>query len=256
MSVIPESVRAVWDAQDAEADAKIERTAAENRTLDRNGWPAVIPLYSPNLPTIDTLTLPGWAGEYAAELSEATETPPELATAMILATCSTAAARRFRLEVHPGYSETLNIWVIPALPPGARKSANQSKAAAPLAEWEREKAEIMSPEIAKARSDRETAEARAKEHRRQAAKAKNPEDARDFADIAAQIEADLPEIPVAPLLWTSDATPEKLGTLMAEHGEAMAWMSSEGGIFDLLQGRYSGGIQNLDLVLKAWSGDP
>lgn len=256
MSAIPDNVRAAWDAEAAEADAEIDRTAATNRTLDRNGWPAVIPLDSPNLPTIDPRTLPGWAGEYAAELSEATETPPELATAMVLATCSTAAARRFRLEVHPGYSETLNIWVLPALPPGARKSANQSKAAAPLAEWEREKAAIMAPEIAKARSDRETAEARAKEYRRKAAKAKSPEDARDFADIAAQIEADLPEVPVAPRLWTSDATPEKLGALMAEHGEAMAWLSSEGGIFDLLQGRYSGGIQNLDLVLKSWSGDP
>jgi hypothetical protein len=34
----------------------------------------------------------------------------------------------------------------------------------------------------------------------------------------------------------------------------MAWLS-EGGIFDLLAGRYSSGIPNLDLVLKAWSGD-
>jgi hypothetical protein len=36
----------------------------------------------------------------------------------------------------------------------------------------------------------------------------------------------------------------------------MAWLSSEAGLFDLLAGRYSRGILNLDLVLKAWSGDP
>ena len=35
----------------------------------------------------------------------------------------------------------------------------------------------------------------------------------------------------------------------------MAWLSSEGGVFELLQGRYSNGIPNLDLVLKAHSGD-
>lgn len=42
---------------------------------------------------------------------------------------------------------------------------------------------------------------------------------------------------------------------MADHGECMAWLSSEGGIFDLLQGRYSNGILNLDLILKTHSGD-
>ena len=36
----------------------------------------------------------------------------------------------------------------------------------------------------------------------------------------------------------------------------MAWLSSEGGVFDLLQCRYSNGNPNLDPVLKAHSGDP
>jgi len=35
----------------------------------------------------------------------------------------------------------------------------------------------------------------------------------------------------------------------------MAWLSSEGGVFDLLQGRYSKDIPNLELALKAHSGD-
>ena len=55
---------------------------------------------------------------------------------------------------------------------------------------------------------------------------------------------------------TSDATPERLGVLLADHGECLAWLSSEGGVFDLLQGRYSNGIPNLDLVLKVHSGEP
>ena len=78
---------------------------------------------------------------------------------------------------------------------------------------------------------------------------------KELAREAAELEAELPEIPIRPQIWTSDATPERLGSLLAEHGECMAWLSSEGGVFDLLQGRYSGGIPNLDLVLKAHSGD-
>jgi putative DNA primase/helicase len=50
-------------------------------------------------------------------------------------------------------------------------------------------------------------------------------------------------------------TPERLGTILADNDERMAWLSSEGGIFEIISGRYSGGIPNLDLFLKAHAGD-
>ena len=65
----------------------------------------------------------------------------------------------------------------------------------------------------------------------------------------------MPVIPHLPQLWTSDVTPERLGTILADNDERMAWLSSEGGIFEMLGGRYSKGIPNLDLVLKAHIGD-
>ena len=104
-------------------------------------------------------------------------------------------------------------------------------------------------------SERKTLETRAKELRNKAAKAKDPQLAEKDAKEAAEIEATLPEVPNTTQLWTSDATPERMGTLLADNDERMAWLSSEGGVFDLLQGRYSNGIPNLDLMLKAWSGD-
>jgi hypothetical protein len=42
--------------------------------------------------------------------------------------------------------------------------------------------------------------------------------------------------------------------LLADHGECMGWLSSEGGFFDAQKGRYSE-IPNLDLILKAHAGD-
>jgi hypothetical protein len=91
--------------------------------------------------------------------------------------------------------------------------------------------------------------------RNKAAKEKDDNKVKELALEAANIETNLPEAPTCPQIWTSDATPERLGVLLAEHGECMAWLSLEGGIFDLLQGRYSNRIPNLDLVLKAHSGD-
>src|SRR5204862_4537998 len=49
-------------------------------------------------------------------------------------------------------------------------------------------------------------------------------------------------------------TPEALATLMADHRGLMAVFSDEGGIFDLLAGRYSKGVPNLDLWLKGHAG--
>jgi hypothetical protein len=218
-------------------------------------WPAFIPLDTPNAPHVDLDYLPTWAGNYARALSEATETPPELAAGMVLVTCAAAAARRLNVMVKPGYFEPCNLWIVVALVPGNRKSAVQAGATAPLIEWEREQLELQKPEIDRLTSERKTMEARIKVKRNLAAKEKSDALAGTHAREAADLEAELPEIPIPPQLWTSDATPERLGTLLADQGECMAWLSSEGGVFDLLQGRYSGGIPNLDLVLKAHSGD-
>jgi len=218
-------------------------------------WPDLIPLDTPNLPRLDLSHLPAWAGDFARAVAESTETPPELAAGMVLVSAAVASARRLRVEVKPGYFEPSNLWVVAALPPGNRKSAVQSAATAPLVAWEREQAEILEPEIHRITSERKTLEARAKQLRGRAAKEKDAGKADELARQAADIEADLPEIPVRPQIWTSDATPERLGSLLGEHGECMAWLSSEGGVFELLQGRYSGGIPNLDLVLKAHAGD-
>jgi hypothetical protein len=218
-------------------------------------WPELVPLDAANLPGLDLEHLPGWAGDYARAIAAATETPPELAAGMVLVACATAAARRLGVLVKPGYIEPSNLWAVVALPPGNRKSAVQSAATAPLLAWERDQAMIIEPEIKRIASELKTQEARAKEKRSKAAKETDNSKAVDLAREAADIEAELPDIPLQPQISTSDATPERLGAMLAEHGECMAWLSSEGGVFDLLQGRYSNGIPNLDLVLKAHSGD-
>lgn len=218
-------------------------------------WPILVPLDTYDLPRLDATILPAWAGNFAAALAISTETPPELAVGMVLAACATAAARRFKVQVKDGYEEPCNLWVVVALAPGNRKSSVQGAACAPLAAWEHDQAVTSGAEIKRIASQRKTQEARARELRNKAAREKEEPKAKALAVQAADIEADLPDIPVVPQLWTSDVTPEKLGVLLAEQDESMAWLSSEGGIFDQLRGRYSNGIPNLDLVLKAHSGD-
>jgi replicative DNA helicase len=65
--------------------------------------------------------------------------------------------------------------------------------------------------------------------------------------------AEIPEV-IPPRLIADDSTPEKLTALLADHGGRMAVISTEGGLFQMMAGRYTD-KSNLDVYLKAWSGD-
>lgn len=227
----------------------------ESATIVQDDWHKLVPLSSPDIPSLNLKHLPDWVGNYARALSASTETPPELSAGMLLITCATAIARCIKVNVKHGYTEPCNLWVVVALPPGNRKSAIQSAATNPLIKWEKEQSEVIEQQVQQLTSERKSMEARAKEIRKCYAKEKDDNKASELAESAAQLESEFPEIPIPPQLWTSDATPERLGSLLADQDECIAWLSSEGGVFDLLQGRYSNGIPNLDLVLKAHSGD-
>ncbi len=57
-------------------------------------------------------------------------------------------------------------------------------------------------------------------------------------------------------LLADDTTPEALVSLMAANGGRMGVISDEGGIFDIIAGKYSSGKANLDVFLKAYTGSP
>lgn len=217
-------------------------------------WPEPIPLDSPPLPSLRADLLPGWLGEMVRAVSIATETPLELAAGFGLSAIAAAVQRIYSVRPEAGYFEPLNIWTLVALEPGNRKTAVLSAMVAPLLEWERDEAAALAPEIARLTSERKTGEAHAAKLR---AKAAGTEDNHTRADLTRQIaelEAALPEIPTPPRLWAQDITPEHLGTVMHGNAERIALLSDEGGLFDILAGRYSNGVPNLDLCLQAHAG--
>lgn len=69
------------------------------------------------------------------------------------------------------------------------------------------------------------------------------------------LEKELPEVPAIPRLLADNTTPEALAALMETTGGCVSILTAEGGIFDILAGMYSKGTPNLDLFLKAHSGD-
>src|SRR5688572_1427149 len=61
--------------------------------------------------------------------------------------------------------------------------------------------------------------------------------------------------PSYPEILADDITPEQLVHSMRAQGERLAIVSAEGGVFDIIAGRYSGNVPNLDVYLKGYSGE-
>jgi hypothetical protein len=254
-------VAARFDTQLADDLAAMEgesvRTALGFNGGKSNQWERPIPLDTPTLPSLPADTFPVAIQNMINAVAAETETARELATAMALGTLAAACQGKVEVSAKSGYREPLNLWTVAPLPSGERKTATLHRITAPLVKWERERAEEMKPAIARTFSERETGLAQIQNLGTRAARLEpgSAEFARAASRIA-DLESRLPEILRARRVWSQDITSERLGSLMADHGERMAIISDEGGIYANLAGRYSRGIPNLDIFLQAHAGAP
>ena len=216
-------------------------------------WEDPVLLEDFSLPEMEPL--PGIIGEFSQAVSVATETPLELAQGLALAAVATACQGKVEVQVKRGYSEPVNVWVNVALESGNRKSSVHAEVTRPLLTWEAEKRDELEPVVREAESQRKNQEARLKSLRARYGKAGRDE-LPELEHEIRELESELVEVPPMPKVWVQDITPENLGIKMSLHDEKMAILSAEGEIFDIIAGRYSRGIPNLDLFLQGHSGDP
>jgi hypothetical protein len=222
----------------------------------QSGWPPLVPLeLVAQPPEFPLLALPPFIAEFAAALADETQTPPDLAASICLAVLSTAGSRKVRVHVEGAWHEPVNLYLVVALPPAARKSPVFKAACAPLLAAERALIEAARPGLIKARLERKIAEERAERSARDAAKADNTDRLASMAEAieAAQSLAEMPKA-VEPRLFLANATPEAIATNLADQGGRIAVLSAEGEIFNILAGRYSS-IPNFEVFLLGHAGD-
>lgn len=218
-------------------------------------WKIPLPLEKHTVPSFPTRVLPLWLRTWTENEALATQTPLDLAATLALAVLAGILQRKVEIRIRDGWKETASLYVVCALDPGNRKTAVCNDATAPLEEYERELVLTQKPKIAEARAKRELLEERYKRVMAQAAK-DNSERLKNEAEAVelAQTIDGMAEI-VEPKLIVNDCSPERLETLLAEHGGRMAVFSDEGNIFDIMQGRYAKqGILNLGVFLQAHTG--
>jgi hypothetical protein len=165
---------------------------------------------------------------------------------------------KVEVEVKPGWTEPVNIFLIVVLDPGNRKSAVFASATAPLEEFEDRETRRLAPEIQAAESRLKIAKGQLQRAEHEATTA-DPEQRRSLAEQAEQLARDVAgmDVPVLPRLLADDTSPERLATLLQEQSGRLAVMSPEGDIIDMMAGRYSaGGMPNFGVFLRGHAGDP
>lgn len=240
-----------------------ERPSASERLDDAptivDNWPEPILVKQMIVPDIPPDLLPSWVGAMASAVSRSTQTPPALAVMCALSVLSACLQRRF--EVAPfgedhGYRETLSLWTLTALPSGARKTSVYDAMCAPLLEWEKSEADRLRVEIARAFTNRDITKKRIEKLTKLAVNEDEEEKREKIREQIEGLKRDMPPEILAPRLFTGDCTAERLQGLLAEHGERMAVLSDEGGMFLIMGGIYSKGVGNIDVFLQAHAGAP
>lgn len=231
---------------------------ADASTIADN-WPEPVLVKQMAVPEIPPDLLPSWVGEMASAVSRSTQTPPALAVMCGLSVLSACLQRRF--EVAPcgdgnGYRETVSLWTLTALPSGTRKTSVYGAMCAPLLEWEKSEAERLKVEIARAFTNRDITKKRIEKLTKRAVSEEEDEAREKIREQIESLKRDMPPEILAPRLFTGDCTAERLQGLLAEHGERMAVLSDEGGMFLIMGGIYNKGVGNIDVFLQAHAGAP
>lgn len=223
-----------------------------------DGWGPLISLNQVDLPVFPLDIFPGWLHDFTTEITEAMQTPPDLAGMLAFAILSTAAGGLFAVQVRPGWDEPVNVYTVTSLPPGSRKSPVFRSMTAPLVAFEQDLIAFAQDRIIRLTNERDVLQQQLEAAKREAAKNKSgAPTAEVFSEVDAITERlKETDLPVVPKLIVDDITPEALSTALAEQKGRIAALSSEGDLFAIMAGRYSSGAPNLGVFLKGHAGDP
>ncbi|MCA1196315.1 YfjI family protein [Saccharopolyspora sp. 6V] len=214
---------------------------------------APIPLDSVrDLPAFPVDALPGWLADMVGAVAEFTQTPADLAGSVALAAMSTAIGGRASIRIRRGYSEPANLFLIAALPPGARKSEVFRVMTAPVYAVEQHLIEQAMPKIEAAQLAKRIAEREARDAEE---KASSDDPATIDGATNAALHAQSLSVPPKPKLAVNNITPEKATARLIEQGGRLAVLAPEGGIISIIAGRYSG-TPNFDVFLSGHAGEP
>ena len=204
-------------------------------------WSTPIPFDEVKLPSFPVDALPAPLCDWVKAVAENTETPVDMAAVCALAVLSCALQGKFIVHAKSGYDEPLNLYILIIANSGERKSPIVRMMTRPIYKYEdRENQriqELMEADQANLSSWKKQIDMLERGGK---------------TDEATKLRARCRELEhnrAKPLrLIADDITAEALTSLLAENKGLMTIISTEGGLFDTLAGRYSNNI-SIDTLL-------
>ncbi len=220
---------------------------------DAESWAEPIPVERQRLPEFPLDSLPAPLREWVGSVSYSTQTPVALPALLGIAACSGMVARRIEIETgRNGYCEPVNLYVATLMEPGTRKSDVFRLTFAPLDQLEKESVEAAKPEFFTAMAERRMLEAASKIAEKKASSGNAA--ARKRALKLAE-ELGRSPLPTLPRLWMDDTGAEAVENELARQGGRLIVRGVEGGLFEVLAGRYTNGAGNFDVFQKGHACD-
>lgn len=202
-------------------------------------------------PPFPVETLPSWIADQVMVQAKQKQVPVDLLAQLAIGNLAAACSGRLRV-VNATWTEDVNLYLVTTGDVGSSKSPCEKVMGEPLRVFCAERMEQSRAALSEAQLRHELLEAQAAAARKTAEKlGANIDDA-----VRARKILDEHVMPVSPRIHLDDITPESLTDMLSKHNNGhMAMISAEAGLFGIVQGGYSPKV-NLDVYLKAWSGDP
>ncbi len=216
-----------------------------------------VPPDASRLPLFPVASLPPPLRNMTKAAAENLQVAVDMTAVAGLAAISLCVQGKFIINPKPGWVEQLNLYATVIARPSDRKTPALAVMTRPLHAFEKEENERRAPLVDQYRTKKRILEKKIFNLSELAAKPTAKGEAVDMDDITElQYQlSDLEREAVKPLrLLADDTTPEALVSLMAANDGRIGIVSDEGGIFDIIAGRYSSGKVNMDVFLKAYTG--
>lgn len=186
--------------------------------------------------------------QYVMSVADTTQTAHDMASVVALGVLAVCNQRKYVVENN--YIEPLSLYTVLIAEPGERKSAVVHHFTKVLQEYQHQENKNRKEEINRYHIKKEILETDLKNLKEIK---KKPEDIEQQLLSKTRELQDLTE--VKPLrLFCDDCSPEALVGLLQKNDGIMSVISAEGGIFDIMSGRYNA-KPNLDVFLKGHTGE-
>lgn len=232
----------------AEGLSQAQAISKLRNELATPNWAQPLPFDELKLPAFPTESLAPPLNEWVINVSESTETPVDMAAVCALAVLSCAVQGKYIISPKSGYNEPLNLYFLIIANSGERKSAIVRLMTQPIYQYERKENERRCMQA-------EANRVKLNSLKKQIDVLERDGNLEEAAKVRYQCRS-LEGNQTKPLrLIADDITPEAMTSLLSINNGVLSIITTEGGLFDTLAGRYSNTI-SIDTVLKAYSGDP